>query len=257
MNLPRELLDEIFSYLPSYDSRPLRACSLVARSWVSPARRRLFSSVTFTKKNRRSWKDRIPPSNTELLNHVRSLRFFTHWDIKNQDRLPINDIFDYLPSFHRLKHLTLYNMRIWSDVSERLDVPSAFRHTLSSLVFDDVVLTWFAFITIVDYLPGIADLVVVRPTWEIDHRHTPPLSRPLPGRLSVNVYRDFQTFPDKLSELEVEYDELLIHGSCDPIPATPHYQRIIDSCRKSLRRLRLSPRACTLQYVRGHAPGIN
>ena len=266
MNLPHELLDEIFSYLPLRDWVPypyseyggsLRACSLVARSWAPPARRRLLSSVAITKKNSQSWKDRISATNTELFSHVRSLRFFAPWDVMNQDLLPVNDFFDYLPSFHHLQHLTLRNMRIGPDISERLDVFSAFQHTLSSLTFQYLVLTLSAFIAIVDYFPGLGDLVVDGPTWEIDNQQTPPLSRPLRGRLSINVHEDFPIFPDRLSGLEVEYDELFILGTSNPTPSIPHYQRIVDTCGKTLKRLRLGYCVCTLQYVRDDTMSIN
>jgi len=46
VNLPQGLLDEILSHLPSDGGRPLRACSLVTKSWACPAQRQLFSSVT-------------------------------------------------------------------------------------------------------------------------------------------------------------------------------------------------------------------
>ena len=48
MRLPQELLDEILSYLPlddEWDEQSLRNCSLVAKSWVDPMRRRPFKTV--------------------------------------------------------------------------------------------------------------------------------------------------------------------------------------------------------------------
>ena len=44
-DLPQELLDEIVAHLPSDDVKTLRACSLVAKSWVYPAQRLLFFFV--------------------------------------------------------------------------------------------------------------------------------------------------------------------------------------------------------------------
>ena len=195
---------------------------------------------------------RISPTNTELLSHVRSLSLFAPWEFPNWSPRPINAFFDCLPSFRYLRHLTLRNVRIGSDISERLEVFSAFRYTLSSLTFQDFFLTWSTFIAMVDYFPGVGDLVIDNPTWETDHRQASPLSRPLRGRLSIQIWKGHPIFADRICELEVECDELLILGSSDYDPTTRHYQRIINTCGKSLKRLSLSPCACTLQYARDY-----
>jgi len=251
MNLPHELLDEILSYLPSDDRNSFRACSLVARSWVSPARRRLFSSVVITARNYQSWKDHISPANNDLLGHVRSLLYFTVLRSSGWRQLSFNDFIDYFHSFHHLQHLTLCGMHIGSDISERLEVFSAFRLSLLSLSLRTLVLTWSAFVAIVDYFPNVRDFTVSHIIWDIHHRQPSPLSRPMRGRLSIDMhkYRGLPILADRLSGLGVECDELLILGSLDPGPSTPHYQRIVDACGKSVKRLRLSPCACTLRYV--------
>ncbi|KAF9643104.1 hypothetical protein BDM02DRAFT_3123844 [Thelephora ganbajun] len=75
MDLPQELLDEVLNRLPlddKYDQLPLRNCSLVAKSWVQPGRRRLFE----TREIREiccSWLDNIPPTSDGLLQHVHLL----------------------------------------------------------------------------------------------------------------------------------------------------------------------------------------
>ena len=62
MNLPRELLDEIFSHLHSDDRRSFQDCSLVAKSWVNPSRRRLFETVHIRRATTlRAWRVNIPP----------------------------------------------------------------------------------------------------------------------------------------------------------------------------------------------------
>ena len=149
MGLPYELLDEILGYLPLDDRESLRAYSLVARSWVSPAQSRLFCSVIITKGNYKSWKDSVSPANVGLLSHVRSLWYCTR-RAECWGSLSINDFIDYLPSFHRLQHLSLCEIRIEPDISDKLEVFSAFRHSLSSLTFQTLFLTWPAFIAIVD-----------------------------------------------------------------------------------------------------------
>jgi len=255
MSLPHELLDEIFGYIPLDDWKSLRAFSLVAKSWVSPARRRLFSSVVITEENFLSWKDRISPTDTILLEHVRSLRYFAAIRSPCCVPFPITDFFIYLPSFHHLQHLSLCSMRIKSEISEQLGAFSSFRHTLQSLTFHAATLTWFAFIKIVDYFPNVRDLVVSRPLWEIHDRQAIPLSRPLRGKLSIDLpkCRGLPAFSGRLSGLKVECDELVIIGGFNPGPPTSHYQHVVDTCGKSLKRLRLSSSACTLQSIRDNA----
>ncbi|KAF9647920.1 hypothetical protein BDM02DRAFT_3116226 [Thelephora ganbajun] len=76
MDLPQELLDEVLNHLPlddKYDELPLRNCSLVAKSWVQPGRRRLFETHEIREKIYRSWLDNIPPTGDGLLQHVHLL----------------------------------------------------------------------------------------------------------------------------------------------------------------------------------------
>jgi len=158
-------LDEIFSYLPPDDWGSFRACSLVARQWVSPAQRRLFSSVKITQDNYQPCKDNISPTNTELLGHVRSLWYLAAWRVPGRKLPPING-FNYLPSSRHLQHLALSAMRIKSNISEQLEVFSAFRHTHSSLSFHTSSFTRFTFVAIINYFPGVRDLRISQPIWE-------------------------------------------------------------------------------------------
>jgi len=253
MSLPFELLDEIFGYLPLDDRESLRTFSLVAKSWVSPAQSRLFSSVIITEDNYQSWKDSISTTNKELLFHVRSLWYLVLLRIPGWDTHPIDDFFDYLPSFHRLQRLSLCSTSIKSDIPKRLEVFSAFRHTLSSLTLHTLILTWSTFVAVADYFPHVRDLEVSRPIWGIDYEQAPPLSRPLRGRLSIDMSSSFalQIFTDRFSGLEVEYDELLILGNPNSRsrPSARNHQRIIDTCGKSLRRLRLGLDACAFRCI--------
>ena len=251
MSLPYELLDEIFSYLPPHDRESLRAYSLVAKSWVAPAQSRLFSSVIITEDNYQSWKDSVSPANKELLSNVRSLWYLTLLRIPSWNTPPIDDFFGYLSSFHRLQRLFLCSTSIKPGISKRLQVFSAFRHSLSSLILHTLILTWSSFVALVDYFPYVRDLEVSHPIWGIDYEQAPPLSRPLRGRLSINVCQHLalKIFTDRFSGLEVEYDELLILGEDGARSSARHYQRVIDTCGNSLKRLRLGLPACTFRYI--------
>lgn len=248
MRLPYELLDEIIGYLPLDDRKPLRASSLVAKSWVSLAQRRLFSSVIITNDNHQSWKNSISPTNQELLSHVRSLLYSAALRVPGRDTRLVND-FNYLPSFHRLQSLSLCKIFIPSDIPKWLEVFSAFRHTLSSLILRSLFLSLSTFIAIVDYFPHLRDLEISGPSWKTDHEQAPPLSRPLRGRLSINTH-DLKPFADMFSGLETEYDELLILGGYNLRPSARYHQCIVDTCGKCLKRLKLHQRACTFRCIR-------
>ncbi|KAF9645200.1 hypothetical protein BDM02DRAFT_3271888 [Thelephora ganbajun] len=246
MNLPQELLDEIFSHLPPHDEESLRACSLVAKRWVYPTQRLLFSSVVIDPNTYQSWKDSISPTNAELLSHVRSFYYFTwappppHWSFP-----PIDALLDYLPSFCQLQDLTLCDVRIKSDFSEQVKIFSAFQYTLSSLSLHEISLPWIAFVTLVDFFPYLRNLEIRDPSYVEDDRQSIPLSRPLRGGLSIDMFTEeaLGTFSSRLSGMEVAYNELTIYEI--PTRLTPHcYQHIIDTCGESLKRLNF------------HSPGV-
>ena len=117
MDLPQELIDEIIDNIPPNDRKSLRSCSLVAKSWVYPSRRRIFRSVDISGAAcLGSWLDKIPPTNIEILQHVHSLTY----RIANTPGSPhpsIDFLRDYSPSFRQLEHLTF--------LSGFLGVPSA------------------------------------------------------------------------------------------------------------------------------------
>ena len=200
-----------------------------------------------------AWKDGVPYVNGELFSHVRSFRYFTRWNrvVSDWNLLPISDLFNYLPLFRHLQHLSLCTMRIGSDISEQLEIFSVFRYTLSSLTFHNLIIAWPAFVSILDYFPNVRDLKITDPSWMYDRQQAPPLSRPLCGSLSVKLYEygALPTFAECFPGLEVEYDELLILDPI-PFPSASYYQRLIDTCRKSLKRLRTGVYDCTLRYFK-------
>lgn len=239
MNLPQELLDEIFGYLPSDGGKTLRACSLVAKLWVYPAQRLLFYTVNLNAQTYWLWKQRISPANTGLLSHVRSLTYIL------TDAQPVlwtpYALIDYLPSFCQLQSLTLCNMRIDSDFSKQVEI-SPFRHTLSSLQLSKVSLPWIAFATLVDSFPSLRNLDIYAPCYDEDNRRPTTLSRPLRGKIAVDMSMEeaLVAFSDRLPGMRVEYDELTLYGSY--FRSTPRcYQRIVNTCGKSLQRLNLHP----------------
>ncbi|KAF9647249.1 hypothetical protein BDM02DRAFT_2735437 [Thelephora ganbajun] len=219
MNLPQELLDEILSYLSSndkQDQQSLRNHSLVAKSWVNPARRRLFRTVEIRERTLLLWLDTIPPTNKELLQHIRSLSYVTNTTAERATWRPeyrTSVLRDYLPSLHQLRHLSLSSMHISSDIAQQVDIFSAFRHTLSRLSLDYCNVTISALITLINHFPSLDWLDLNRPSYEVDGEPVSPVSRPLIRKLHISDVRGsgFDLL-DELSGLGPVFDEIVVGG---------------------------------------------
>ena len=240
MNLPLELLDEILSYLPP-SKESLRNCSLVARSWLHPSRKRLFEEVLIQDTDRQSWLDNISPTNTELLQHVCSFRFVS---FDSSEYFNIGDLYVYFPSFRRLHTIELSDAHISSDIPEQIEIFSSCQRTLSSLTLSIVSLPWRSFIALIDYFPNLRNLELLGLTFEDDNINPPPLSRPLRGKLCFYLVAATVAFSDWLfAGPGIEYDELVVYVG--DFSAT-HLQRIITACGRSLKRLTLDVCECVV-----------
>ncbi|KAF9647255.1 hypothetical protein BDM02DRAFT_3188164 [Thelephora ganbajun] len=219
MSLPQELLDEILSHLPldyGEDRRSLQSHSLVAKSWVNPSRRRLFRTVEIQETTLQSWFDTISPANEELLQHICSLSYIANatsqWAVQ-QPEYHVDVLWDYLPSLHQLRHLSLSSMHIPSDIAQQVEMFSAFRHTLSRLSLDYCNVTISALITLINYFPSLDCLDLNHPLHEVDGEPVPPLSRPIIQKLHIsNVHGNGIDLLDKLSELGPVFDEIVVGG---------------------------------------------
>ena len=240
MSLPQELIDKIFSHLSLDEPQTLRNCSLVAKSWVYPSQKKLFETVCISSSTHSSWADRISPANIELLLHVRSITYTL--DMASQFHFPayrIDSISDYLPSFHNLESLILSSIDLRSklDISQQVRNFSAFQHTLASLSLWGCSISSGALTTVVNYFPNLAGLQLRAPIYRPAPEPVPLLSRPLRGRLSIQLFmtKDIPVL-DRLSDLPPELDELAICGlSSRPMP----YNRIVATYAGGVKHLRL------------------
>ena len=238
MNLPEELLDEIFSYLPTGNRRSLESCSLVSKSWLDPSRRLLFAQISVGFSNYQSWLKNIQPTNTALLRHTRSLVYFiSHRNSHSDPSRRFNPLRNYLPSFCQLQALTFRNTDIQLDIHRNIGLFSAFQHTLSSLCFDSVVITWSVFVALVGYFPHLRNLEVRHSLVHLDDQPVLQVPHTLRGRLLVKLL-DKGTFIDRFTQLKQEYEELVLPGKFEP--------RLINPIEGSLQRLKLFRCRCTL-----------
>jgi hypothetical protein len=182
MRLPQDLVYEIIGNLPECCPAYIRTCSLVAKSWIYPSQQRLFEDVKINDRNLQLWLKNIPPTNSELLGHVRSLSYTTNLMILIEplDRA----LHDYLPSFHKLRHLKLSTISL---LPQQIEVFSAFRHTLLHISLSHGDLAIRGLIAFINYFPNLTRLDLNGPHY---HDHDggggplPLLSRPL-ERLSI------------------------------------------------------------------------
>ena len=239
MYLPQELLDEIMGYLSPYGTRSLRDCSLVAKSWVHPSRRRLFEKIDVQRLIYfRLWVKNISPTNVELLQHVRSLScgIYDAGDPTHDPTDPVNFLRDYSPSLRRLRRLNLFFGRLVSFT--QIGTPSAFQHSLShlSLWRSDVKIS--ALVTLVNYFPNLARLDLTDLSCEADDQPTPPLSRPL-RKLSIAEFytRNSLGLLDQLLGLRPQCEEVTINVMFVPSPSLA--QRVIDGVEESIKYLRI------------------
>jgi len=241
MSLPHELLDEIFSYLPLNCKGDQRNYSLVAKSWTNPSRRLLFRTVIIRATALRSWLDTISPANKELLQHVRSLYYVTDtvaWRNGGRPAHRIDDLQDYLPSFHQLQHLTLSSMHISSDISQRIEIFSAFQYTLSSLSLKHCNITISALVTLINFFSNLDRLNLSLLLHEADGEPPAPLSRPLIRNLHISDPKnDDLGILNQLSELGPVFDKLII-GTWSPSPPRA-FSLITDSLGVNAKRIRL------------------
>ena len=178
MNLPQELLDEIISQIPLGDENSLRNCSLVAKSWIYPSRRRIFEVIDIWRNaDLKLWMDVIQPTNIGILQHVRSIRC-----LPPDSPRPSAFLRDYSPSFRQLERLTFFSGFLPS--LTQIGTCSAFQHTLSYLRLWLCTVTASAVVTLVNYFPNFAHLDLVELYYRVDTQPSPPFSRPL-KKLSI------------------------------------------------------------------------
>ena len=248
MHLPTELIDKILSHIPSDDKESLRSCSLVAKSWLDSCQRCLFETVHISPDTSQLWLDNISPMNTELLRHVRELKYAIRGK-RGSWRPPCrigDDLRDYLPSFYQLRRLAFCFVDIEPIIPDHTNLFFAFQHTLSSLSLVRVSITWNGFVTLLGYFPNLKSLEIHEVSFDVDTRPAPHLPRALRGRLFVRgvMERDPESFIDRFAGLKLEYEELVITGDYD--------QRLVAPVEGSLKRLRITRCNCTFPHHTHH-----
>lgn len=231
--LPQELIDEIIVRVPP---ESLRSCSLVAKSWIYPSRRRLFETVNVVPEAKFwMWLKCISPTNVKLLQHVRSLScLIDSSPCRRTGRIYF--LRNFLPSLPRLGHLLLSSGRLESVT--QIGAPLAFQHTLKHLSLYRCQVTISALVTIINYFPNLDRLDLNNLSHEVDRQPVPSLSR-TPPKLFVTERnpRDEFGILDQFVGLQPQCDEVSIELDARLAPLLT--QRVIDGVGASVKCLKL------------------
>ena len=239
MRLPLELIGEIIDYMPDwYLPYP---CSLVSKSWARLSQKRLFRTVNIHPRNLQKWLDTVPPTNAEVLGHVRVLSYKEH-DLYSRSPIePANFVLsDYFPSFRQLRSLTFSLVSI-SLPPQQVEQFSAFQHTLSQITLLGCCATKGALVTLINYFPNLAHLYICSFSYLRDVEPIPPLSRTSLKTLYVTEWAlDSLNLLDELSELGLEFEEVIISDSVlTGITWSVFAMRVIHAFGGGAKRLRL------------------
>lgn len=238
MDLPQELLDEIFSHLPSDGVELLRGCSLVSKSWLEPSRRILFAEISIPSDKYQSWLDCISPENTAILRHVRSLKFFPSNTMAPDSSYGVYTLRNYFPSLCQLQSLSLHNIDVEPTISRDPDLFSPFQHTLSSLSLVTVSITWSALVALLRCFPLLRNLEIHEILFLVDNEQSiSPLPNTLRGRLVLGPLQGVRPFVDHFPDMKQEYEELVLFGVPEPC--------IVAAVQENLKYLTIHRCECT------------
>ena len=119
---------------------------------------------------------------------------------------------------------------------------------LSPLILVAVSLPWRSFIALVDYFPNLRNLELLSLSFEDGNINSPPLSRPLRGKL--HFYLSEEEYLIALSNwfagLEVEYEELVVDVG---YVSGTYSQRIVAACQKTLKCLKFELCECIVLWT--------
>lgn len=127
--IPQEIVDEILDHLVvDSDSRPIRSCSLVSKSWVQRCRRYLFHTILFTSTHTTRWLNAFPVPEESPAHHVRDLRFFSGGDFNIPE-----EFFEHIPWFTSVEKVSLSGYGGWETFCRILSL-GRFSQSVTSLV---------------------------------------------------------------------------------------------------------------------------
>jgi hypothetical protein len=239
MSLPPEIVDYIIDLT---DFWTLRACSLVAKSWVARSRIHLFRAVRLI-----SYRNRQKVIPVGLISSAIYTRTLTV--IRNSppaERCVNTDLLDqflpYLRDFKNVENLILIDCRGSPPLSEDR-VKKYFGHfgaRLRSLELNGEGMSSDSFLALLGLFPNLEDLFVDERIRGAEESVAPAVPPKLSGRLTMGVYTP-DLFPT-LCKFPLRFREICLHeGRCD-------YQELINACAKTLVNLQVDVGLCRWRF---------
>jgi len=225
MSFPPEIFDHIIDFVDNF--RTLQACSLVAKSWVSRSRMRLFRDVVLF--SHRRWQKVIPIGDTSPAKYTRTLTLAQgntprgRWI--NTDNL--YSFFSHLRDFRNVENLILDGW-VPSCFSEG-GLKKYFGHfgeRLRSLELSGDRMSPDSFLLLLGLFPNLEDLSVKERIEGNKTSRVPAVSPPLSGRLTIRAHTVsiFLT----ICQLPLRFREICLHEHIYD------YQELINACAETL-----------------------
>jgi len=229
-SIPQDIVDQILDHLViDSDSRALRACALVSKSWVESCQRHLFYTALFTFGSVREWARDIPVPEESPARHVRDLRIC----VGGKDWVP-EKFFEYTSWFTNVRRLTLLGRGGFPPFR----TPSLWRlpRSVASLIITTNVCTLVE-IRIMARLPNLDDLSLLGSPIRVDEDILLEVGTTLRGRFGGKLVphpaldaKDFMSMlleiPTRLHFTEVEI--------CCARECLPLVVRLTDACDETL-----------------------
>lgn len=236
MDIPQQLVGKIVGCISPNDRISLRNCSLVAKSWVQPCRRRLFETIDVSGSVRLGrWLDRIPPTNAGmLLQHVRSITCYIA-DSPDSPHGTVDLLRDYSSSFRQLERLT-FDSGCPPSLA-RIEMYAGFQHSLSYLSLRSFRVAASVVVALVDYFPNLTHLNLSGLSPKVDDQRLLPFSRPLQQLTIAEFTFDGLPLLDQLMGLHPRCDKITIELMWISCPSFA--QRVINGVKANVKRLDL------------------
>ena len=257
-SIPLELFYEIIGYID--DKESLENCSLVAKSWEDPSRKRLFKYIQTPPGSLETWLERISQGrNGTLLEHVYRLTCNDEfsWTLLYPDQPESHDAFrGHYRSLRRLRHLKLCTADIDTSLQVTESVFSVFRNTLSCITLLSCGVSKSLIPTLVNCLPNLQYLCLKDVDFidsDSDEESTLSISRSPLKRLSIGEQSvESLGFLSRLWELELRFDEIILLPSFIHFSAWAEVANYVictfGTSAKCLRIPNISNSTCSLLY---------
>ena len=231
---PQEIVDWILDHLAT-DSRSLRSCALVSKSWVPSCQRHLFNTIAFTPENIPRWLKTFPVPGGNPARHVRELALLVGGYLSAPESFS-----KHTPWFTNVKRMFLYLLGRGGFQSSRGPLVLRLPQSVTSLTInannDTLVRIW----DILVQLPNLDDLKLSGSLAAVGRGPFPGIETALGwrfgGQLQLSEGLAHEDVMNMLLEIPtgLHFTEVKVHGTRDCLLSTA---RLAEACGETLVKL--------------------